>query len=343
MEATKPPSSRGTSAEIFVVGLKYKAPAKIDPRLLDHKTLFEEVEEAPRSMGPDALLKMKAKQRRFREGYEDGISSTHKSVSAVAFILSDHPVELLGRYTMIDFHAEDDNNLLTTTTSSTPSSSSAAAAASLDNNNRHGSGLGILPDGARDAAEVRWVSELVRQPSQTDEEVRTLCQDLQVLGRSELKHVLKWRLGVRRRLDQKRKAEDDNEDEDEDEEKKKEQKKVEPKSSPEAAAEREEEILLLKEMSEIRDRMEARTKRDKRRQREDKKKAKIRAAQSKQNAGEERDQELFDLHRIKTRDDIDAVAETHDLSNTKETNGWSSGEEEEREVTMIMEINKLIN
>ena len=41
VEATKPAASRDTSAEIFVVCLGYKAPAKIDPCLLDPKHLFK--------------------------------------------------------------------------------------------------------------------------------------------------------------------------------------------------------------------------------------------------------------------------------------------------------------
>lgn len=48
VEVDKPAASRSTSAEIFVLGLKYKAPAKIDPRLLDVKHLFQGAVEPPR-------------------------------------------------------------------------------------------------------------------------------------------------------------------------------------------------------------------------------------------------------------------------------------------------------
>lgn len=50
-------------------------------------------------MGPDALLKQKVKQRRFREGYAEGMSSLFKQTTAAAFIASENPVEMLGQYT----------------------------------------------------------------------------------------------------------------------------------------------------------------------------------------------------------------------------------------------------
>ena len=50
-------------------------------------------------MGPDALLKQKMKQKRFRDGYEEGLSSMHKEASAVAFLTSESPVEMLGQFT----------------------------------------------------------------------------------------------------------------------------------------------------------------------------------------------------------------------------------------------------
>ena len=59
---------------------------------------MQEVAEEPKKMGPDSLLRQKVKQKRFREGYEAGLSTTHRAASALAFIMSDAPVEMLGQY-----------------------------------------------------------------------------------------------------------------------------------------------------------------------------------------------------------------------------------------------------
>lgn len=50
VEVFKPPASRSASAETYLLGLNYKAPGKIDPRLLDFRYLFKEQEETTRKV-----------------------------------------------------------------------------------------------------------------------------------------------------------------------------------------------------------------------------------------------------------------------------------------------------
>lgn len=70
VEATKPPASRNVSAEIFVVCRGFKAPKKLDPRFLDPKHVFEEVEES--NGNNEAKVFNPEKKKRNRSGYEDG-------------------------------------------------------------------------------------------------------------------------------------------------------------------------------------------------------------------------------------------------------------------------------
>lgn len=100
VEVDKPAASRSASAEIYVLGLKYKAPAKIDPRLLDVKHLFQGSVE-PQKKVVDVLRG--TKQKRHRDGYEDGATILRKATSAADFIWSDAPLEILGSVTSISF------------------------------------------------------------------------------------------------------------------------------------------------------------------------------------------------------------------------------------------------
>ncbi|XP_071935430.1 adoMet-dependent rRNA methyltransferase spb1-like [Coffea arabica] len=152
VEVDKPLASRSASAEIYVLGFRYKAPAKIDPRLLDVKHLFERGKDPPKVV--DVLRG--TKQKRHRDGYEDGDTTLRKVSSAADFIWSEAPLEILGSVTTITF--ED------------PAS---------------------LP---------------IKDHNMTTEEVKALCDDLRVLGKQDFKHLLKWRMHVRKALSPSQKS-----------------------------------------------------------------------------------------------------------------------------------------
>ncbi|KAF3450028.1 hypothetical protein FNV43_RR06107 [Rhamnella rubrinervis] len=143
----KPKPSRSSSAEIYVLGFKYLAPAKIDPRLLDVKHLFQGSVEPPRKV-MDVLRG--TKQKRHRDGYEEGNTTLWKVSTAADFISSNSPLDVLGSVTSITFEDQ----------------------ASLS----------------------------IKDHDLTTEEVKTLCDDLHVLGKQDFKHLLKWRMHIRKAL-----------------------------------------------------------------------------------------------------------------------------------------------
>eukprot|EP00052_Salpingoeca_macrocollata_P006983 m.57080 g.57080 ORF g.57080 m.57080 type:complete len:893 (+) comp15767_c1_seq1:91-2769(+) len=104
VHATKPVSSRNESAEIFVVCQDYLAPAKIDPKMLDARYVFQEIDAPVQKQD----LFHPEKQRRQRGGYEDGVTMLYKEVPAETFIKGDNYLDLLSSYSAITFSPDSE-------------------------------------------------------------------------------------------------------------------------------------------------------------------------------------------------------------------------------------------
>lgn len=101
VEATKPPSSRNVSAEIFVVCRGYKAPKHIDPKFLDPRSVFAEL--ADPTPNNEAKVFNPEKKKRKRDGYEEGDYTQFKEASASEFIKTTDPIAMLGSLNKLSF------------------------------------------------------------------------------------------------------------------------------------------------------------------------------------------------------------------------------------------------
>lgn len=120
VEATKPPSSRNVSAEIFVVCRDFLAPKHIDPKFLDPKHVFKDL-SATTASGTDkgtsannaqANVFQPEKKRRKRDGYDDGDYLLFKKASAADFIRSADPIAVLGLVNKITFELPEEKEWL---------------------------------------------------------------------------------------------------------------------------------------------------------------------------------------------------------------------------------------
>ncbi len=98
VHATKPAASRNESAEIFVVCLGYKAPDKIDPKFLDAKHVFAELDVEDAKSNTEILNPDKKKKA---EGYPTGATLLYKKAKASEFIMGDKPIDTLNNYNEI--------------------------------------------------------------------------------------------------------------------------------------------------------------------------------------------------------------------------------------------------
>ncbi|WFD27968.1 AdoMet-dependent rRNA methyltransferase spb1 [Malassezia nana] len=116
VEATKPPSSRNVSAEIFVVCQNFRNLSRIDPKFLDPRYVFKELDSnTMQGTSSRNLLENVVnpeKYRRKREGYEDGNYTLYKTIGADEYIRSTDPIAVLGTYNRITFETKEDKSLL---------------------------------------------------------------------------------------------------------------------------------------------------------------------------------------------------------------------------------------
>merc|ERR1712137_932931 len=158
---TKPPASRGTSAEIFAVCEGFLAPKQLDPRFLDPKHVFKELDQPAEK----ELYYGQKRAKRHREGYEDGAQLLFKQASVKEFILSDNPTSVLVNNHRLEFDES---------------------------------------------------SKAFEKDRRTTPEIVACCEDIQVLGRKEVKDLLRWRLSLRKRYnleEEKDKGEEEEEQE----------------------------------------------------------------------------------------------------------------------------------
>ncbi len=109
VEATKPPSSRNVSAEIFVVCRGFKAPKRIDPKFLDPRTVFAELSD-PTPNNEAKVFNPEIKKRK-RDGYEEGNYTQFKEAPASEFIQTTDPIAMLGSINKLSFGVQGNGDI----------------------------------------------------------------------------------------------------------------------------------------------------------------------------------------------------------------------------------------
>ncbi|POR33989.1 AdoMet-dependent rRNA methyltransferase SPB1 [Tolypocladium paradoxum] len=109
VEATKPPSSRNVSAEIFIVCRGFKAPKRIDPRFLDPRSVFAELAGA--TPNNEAKVYNPEVKKRKRDGYEEGEYMQFKELPASEFIQTTDPIAILGSYNKLSFEQKQNGDV----------------------------------------------------------------------------------------------------------------------------------------------------------------------------------------------------------------------------------------
>lgn len=286
----KPKASRQQSAEIFLVAQKYKAPTKIDPRMLDPKHIFEAVEGQTDgggnrgNTGVSIFHKNYDKPKRQRGGYDmEFFDTALRHITPVREFVSvgfKEAVEVLGQSTSMEFCCEVCNKKKEKDASSEKADADAECPCSF----------------------------LLHHPLTTNE-VQTNFSDLQVLNKADFTTLLKWRTKMQETLSARDKDSDDDDSDDDSSQGSTAAKK---KDDREIGSD-EEEGQVQKEIQEMRERRLREKKKKKKKERAAAAKRRRHAALGMDlNAIEVPDNEkLFSLAAITTKGDLVAASEVN--------------------------------
>ncbi|KAJ5881260.1 AdoMet-dependent rRNA methyltransferase spb1 [Penicillium subrubescens] len=274
VEATKPPSSRNVSAEIFVVCRGYKAPKHMDPKFLDPKHVFAELQDATPNF--EAKVFNPEKKKRRREGYEEGDYTQHKEIPVTEFINTTDPIAILGGYNKLSFQQPIGGDLAMST---------------------------------------------LNRLEETTDEIRTCCEDLKILGKKEFRNLLRWRLKVREKfgLAVKKKQGEDGEGEEVAE-----------------VAPMDEELAIQEDLMRMREKENARTKKERRKENEKKRKEIVRLQMhmttpmdiGMEQIGPGGEDSTFSLKRVDRLGARDAVVNARDVPVDSESEDESDSNED---------------
>ena len=163
VQAVKPASSRSQSAEIFLVCQGYLAPDTIDARMLDPKSVFEQVDGettggSTASKNFNIFHKQWGQQKRHRSGYElEGMDAKMQRILPIQeYMESKDPIQTLSQATGFKF--------------SCPACSS-----------------------SNDDATTSCNCQYYLEHALTTTEIKACLVDLKVLNKSDFKGLLTWR------------------------------------------------------------------------------------------------------------------------------------------------------
>jgi AdoMet-dependent rRNA methyltransferase SPB1 len=164
--------TRNVSAEIFVVCREFLAPKAIDPKFLDPKHVFKDLEASASLDKGVAVNNAQAnvfqpdKKRRHRGGYADNDYTLFKQIGVAEFIRSSDPIAILGVVNKMNFTTEEEKSCV------------------------------LQPLPCTFLIFTCWPASWASPPL-TSEEIKANLDDLKVLGKGDFKALLKWRIALR--------------------------------------------------------------------------------------------------------------------------------------------------